>query len=326
MSQTSRNATPDRVRFFAGQYGDALIDRAQARSLLQATPDQLECHIGAGLPCLTYPDGDALGYCDVMNLGLYSQSRRSIAEIAERYIARFGEQDAERWADERMWQLTISRSCPAGCDRGTTPSSPEQGGRAAWVGEWRFDTLVDGSGAWALEVSLSGACSEVRSSRLRTLYHRLLGELLEGAIRYQYLPGQLRSDAAQARRLGVADCMTTARTLQAACEEAAIPSRIRLGYLLGIMPVEHAWLEAQDEGAFKPLDPVLAALVARSAQRDCAEEIAAFCLGSTPNWLLPWPSDAHSPLHEAGCEHQGAQWRMMAAPIRRAPRASEAVA
>jgi hypothetical protein len=298
--------------FFAGQWGDPQIDRERACRLLQCTAEGLEELVARGLPRQGQGERERFGYCDVMNAGLYSGSGRSVAEIAERYIARTGEAGAEAWREPRHWCLTLQWTCDGDCRRGPEPTLPEPGGRVLRTEGWTYGDRGDGADGWLLDVDLAGTEEAVAAETLRGIYERHLGEMRGGTLRYQYLPPGLRGDAAAARRLGVVDCATTALMLQEACVAVGIPNRVRLGYLLGIVSIEHAWLEALDEGVWKPLDPVLAALVERSAAADVGEGPAEFCLGSAPNSLLPWPSGAASPLQPPGCEHPGAAYQLAA--------------
>lgn len=300
------------VTFFAGEGGDERIDRERACQLLQCGEEGLDRHIATGLPQWVEDGRQVLGFCDVMNAGLYSGSGRSVAEIAERYIARFGERRPEWWVEERRWLLTLSRSCSQGCEAGPVPGAPGEDDRTSIMRGWSYGDTADGSRGWTLEAALAGSEDQLESAPLRSLYDRILTEFRDGTIRYQYVPPGMRNDSQAARGFGVADCMTTALTLRGACEEMAVPSRLRFGYLLGIIPIEHAWLEVIDDGVYKPLDPVLALLVERSTPDDNGAQIADFCRGSTPNCLLPWPCDSTSPLLAPACEHPGADWRLTA--------------
>jgi hypothetical protein len=301
-------ATAD-VTFFAGDWGDARIDRARAKQLLCCDEEELDRHLAGGLPQWTEDAEAVLGYSDVMNAGLYRGSALSIPRLAERYLVRFADQPVEAWAQEERWALTLTEVCPEGCSWEAAPSPPE-----AATGSWRRDEAAPSPG-WTLETTVRGTIAEVADPRLRDLYGRTLEQLRDGSLRYQYLPPRLRTAPDAARELGLCDCTTTARSLARACEQVGIPSRLRLGYLLGMMPIEHAWVEALDGGEYKPLDPILAMLVIRSGAEDARDRIGDFCLGSLPSCVLRWPVDSRSPLVPPGCAHAAATRSATARPL-----------
>lgn len=292
------------VVFLAGQFGDELVDRSRAMSLLRCDDQALDRLIADGLPSLTHDGSPRFGYCDVMNAGLYHGSRFTVAAIAERYLVQFCRQDVRTWAAPRRWSLSVQVTCPQGCradDRGRLPV-PDTGCLLDPADSWAADG--DGPAArWRLQVRSIGRPGSVTSPIVRDIYRGALDDLETHQVRYQYLPRALRRDAAAARSMGVGDCLSVAMSLHDACTEVGVPSRLRRGYLLGLMPIEHIWLDAQDDdGAFKPLDPVLAALAKRSAAAGEADE---FFIGSTPATLVPWPGHHARPIFTAGCEHSG---------------------
>jgi hypothetical protein len=307
------------VAFFAGDRGNARIDRARARQLLRCDEEELDRQIAAGLPQWTEHGEAVLGYSDVMNAGLYRGHPLSIPRLAERYLVRFADQPVEAWVREERWALTLSDICPEGCSWEAAPSPPD-----ADAGRWHRDEVA-GSPGWTLEATVRGTLAEVADPRLRDLYRRTLDQLRDGTLRYQYLPEQLRAAPDAARELGVCDCMTTACSLAQACTEMGVRSRLRLGYLLGMMPIEHAWLEVLDGGEYKPLDPVLAALVIRSGAEHAQDRIGDFCLGSLPSCVLRWPAGSRSPLVPATCVHAAATRSATARPLTTAAAPKEVV-
>jgi hypothetical protein len=132
------------------------------------------------------------------------------------------------------------------------------------------------------------------------LFDEVVAALAGGVPRFQWLPSGLRRDPDAAWRHGVADCVACALRLERELARLGFEARTALGHVLGLVPSEHAWVEVRDaDGAWKALDPVLAALGGREPGTD--PEFAAFCLGSVCNRLLPWDRTAAEPLAVHAC-------------------------
>ena len=332
ISRTSRDAGDARgerlpastscATFFAGGWGDRPVTRARACQLLRCGEEELDRLRARGLPCWQHSRSQRYGYCDVMNAGLYSDSGRTLAELAARHIARALDPARKHSEVPWTWQLSLTSQCPHGCTVGATPSAPQSSDRVAVLADWHIERDTATSVAWGATVAVHPCSSTVLDERVRSRYAQVLEEFDAGVVSYQYLPQALRRDPCAARALGVADCMTTALTLRSWCEQLKVPSRIRTGYILGLVCVEHVWLEVLDDDCFKPLDPVLTLLVRRSRNDDRAVA-ADFYLGSLPSCVLPWPVSAEPPLHAARCDHPDATSsliaRLLAAGARRYP-------
>lgn len=282
---------------------DVLVERAEACRLLRCEPSAVAALVAAGLPAFG-PGGERLRRCDVLNLGLYSGSGRTIPEVAESHRVRFALEPRSRWVGAREWEVAIGLGCPSErCTVGTwrlaRPCPERFGGE---LHEWPQSPLRSAS-PLRVEAALvaKGAEAEVEDPECLRLFVELVDEILVGRLRYHYLPPAIRRDPELALGEGVLDCMAASLLLGRRCEAAGIPSRTRRGILLGAAGVEHVWLEAPAAGGgWASLDPVLAALVAGSGNH----EFVAFAAGSVTNRLLPWELDADQDLFHHTCSEQ----------------------
>ena len=77
------------------------------------------------------------------------------------------------------------------------------------------------------------------------------------------------------------------------------------GLLLGPVTIEHVWVEVEQDGAWAPLDPVLAFLDRRVNPRRADGGLTAFCRGALVNRLLPLPYERGRPLARHDCPRGG---------------------
>ncbi len=261
------------------------MDHVSAKRVLRCDDDVLSLLVEHGLR--VDANTGCFSHCDVMNTGLYSGTGRSIPELAERFITRFATEAPETWTELRRWRLSVEGRCTkgGGCRDGEWQVSAPAGGdswsAAAPSGEtFRAD--------W--EVRTSGRRMDVSLDPARELHRECIERFAEGVWQYQYLPASLRTDPNAADALGVMDCFALARWLSERLHRVGVRARFRHGLFLAFMGVEHAWVEIRDtDGIFKPLDPVIAMLAARSA--GAPSDFTAFTRGSQLNRVLAWPAD-----------------------------------
>lgn len=282
-------------------YEDRRLDDAAARTLLRCEDAALDALVEDGLQTFAGDDGRAFRRCDLLNVGLYSGSGRTIPEVAESHRVRWVNEAPERWIEPRTWALELEPRCDR-CGAGTwevPPPVPERfGGElhawdAGWTGE-RF--LVTG------RVTVHGAGHALTSARVDA-FDELMGALLEDRLRYQYLPAELRSDPEAAAALGAVDCMAASLVLQGRLADAGTEARTRKGLLLGGAAVEHVWTEVRDGDDWRPLDLVLPRLAAGAGAGGPA--FVAFARGSASNRLLPWDLSADDDLVRHACADGG---------------------
>lgn len=265
---------------------DLRVGRAAARRALRCDDALLDELKASGLPSRSKMGEESFSYCDVMNVGLYSGSGRTVPELAERFITRFGTEPPPTWTEAREWRVTMTARCPLDGD--------------CEDGSWRLPEL-DAVAAEVLEHSISGAELKVvwRAETLGAsvssgglgpvddLHRECLARFRDGRWRYQYLPVALRADPGRADANGAMDCFAVAAWLFDRAEELGIAARVRQGLLLAFAGVEHAWIEVEDaDGRHRPVDPVLAFLVDRGG--DAHPDWAAFTCGSRCNRVVGW--------------------------------------
>jgi hypothetical protein len=272
-----------RVRFVSSLDDDVLIDRAEAKRLLRCDDATIADLVAQGLRIDQRTE--AFSYCDIMNVGLYSGTARSVPELAERFITRFSAEPPLTWTQRRRWRLAVEGRCTraGGCAGGqwALAATPAQAYRRdpSDIGS-RVDTFRT-----TFEAETSGYQMEVQAAPIRRLHSECLERFRSGAWQYQYLPLGLRDDPVAADRLGVMNCFSVAGWLSERLRMLGIETRVRHGLLLAFMGMEHAWVDARDaDGVFKPLDPVIAVLAARSAVP--ASSFASFTCGSRFNRVL----------------------------------------
>jgi hypothetical protein len=291
----------------------ALPDEA-ALKLLGCDDTVLELLVAHGLPALQTVEGRRFDYHDLANVAIYSQSGCSVPEVGQRMLMRYASATPEEWLKQRTLTLTWELRCGAPhCGGGTWRAripqpelfggqrGPAEPGNGAQIVDELF-VVADGVSTLtvALPVLLRGRPATVRSPIIRSIYGRLLNDLTEGRVRYQWLPGALRTDPAAALANGTLDCVAAALLLASRLEAAGVSARTRQGSVLGLVSVDHAWTEAlDDDGSWKVLDPIFALLGQRTA--DAHPEFGGFCEGSVPSRFLPWDVAAGQPVAEHVC-------------------------
>lgn len=291
----------------------SLPDQA-ALELLGCDDTVLELLVAHGLPVRQTAEGRRFDYHDLANVAIYSRSGCSVPEAGQRMLMRYASATPDEWLKQRpldltwelrcgdprcadgAWRVRLPRPDLFGGERG--PARLRGGARTAG------GHLVEADGVSALTIKfpvlLRGRRATVQSPVIRSVYGRLLNDLAEGRLRYQWLPGALRTDPMAAFANGTLDCVAASLLLARRLEDAAVPAWTRQGRVLGLVNVEHAWTEAlDDDGSWKVLDPVFALLGRQAA--DAHPEFDGFCEGSVPSRFLPWDVEAGRPVAEHSC-------------------------
>lgn len=275
-----------RIRPVPSLEDDARIDAPAAKRVLRCDDRALAMLVEHGLRVDARTA--SFSYCDIMNVGLYSGTRRSIPELAERFITRFAAEAPETWTARRRWRLSVEARCTriGGCVEGRW--------RLGAPGEQQVrDEGSPGSQVFRADwhARTGGRGMQVLFEPAKELHGECLERFASGTWQYQYLPPGLRGDPHAADALGVMDCFSLAHWLSERLRRAGADVRLRYGLILAFMGVEHAWIEIRDcDGVFKPLDPVLAVLATRSAS--AARDFRSFTCGSQLNRVLAWPPGA----------------------------------
>jgi Transglutaminase-like superfamily len=253
---------------------------------------------------LSTPDADGTArfdYVDLMNLGLLSGTGRSLPELSERQCMRIAAGPPESWLPARDWRLRLEARCEAaGCAAPVTVLRPGGTGDGAAAVCRGWEETGDGPAATVeLLVTTTGSAGQVRTPAVREMFTEVVEGLRGGRYTFAWLPQGLRADVDAALARGTLDCVATSLLLARWCGQAGVPARTRTGFLLGMVGVEHGWLEVREDGRWLPVDPLLAYLAGRHPGSDRA--FAGFCLGSRSNRVLAWDRPAGAELAQHRC-------------------------
>lgn len=296
------------------------VGRAAALALLGCDDTTLDLLVHAGLRCLGSGTDVRFDRYDLVNVAICAGTGRSVPEVAQRFLLTYADGAPDGWTAGRTWAIRwvltcADPLCESGIWRIALPAPHLFGGRykgaVTGPGSIGADQLEARGGTVhiAARVVTAGRSETVRSARARRLFDDLLADLEAERLRYHWLPTGLRSDAAAAAANGTLDCVSAALLLQARGRALGLRTRTRQGRMLGMVAVEHAWVEFQDEdGRWRPLDPILALLGRQTgADRDDAR-FREFCAGSVPGRFLPWDRPAGQPLVQHSCDSGGEKW------------------
>jgi hypothetical protein len=266
-------------------------DTKAAASLLNSTPEDVERLAGAGLPHRTGPDGGPLfDFVDVMNMGRFSRSRKTVPEALSEYLMRFACEPAESWLRPKDWLISVR--VPPGAPRYKfrVPDLAADGVEALHAPKLRWPAPGQEfeTESHQVAVRVSGVRDEIRDSRIRDVQQELLEALHAGKVTYQVVVEPLRLDHQRAWSMGVTDCMVISRMFVDRVRELGIPARAHRGYLLGLVSSEHAWSEVYEDGRWKTVDVGFAFMPSGLTDlRVNAAEFVEASFGSRCNHVLP---------------------------------------
>ncbi len=291
------------------EFRDMRIDRDEALEVLRCGGEVLDLLVQDGLANRTSGGLERFDFHDLANVALYSGSRQSLPETAERFLLRFAEGSPSQWTAGKRWDVTWSLRCGRPhCDHGSwLISLPALGPRSA-----QDATLADADhreqlhhegGAVELRfvAEVVGSQQAVVAAGIRDLFNQLVDELRTGTFRYQWMPQAMRTNVDAATAYGTLDCAAACLLLARRCRSSGYNAHTRIGVVLGLVGVEHVVTEVLDaDGTWKTLDPVFAFLAGRSDR--ITPGFAEFCAGSVGNRMLTWglPATASLASHTCG--------------------------
>lgn len=290
------------LRTVPAQYRKPTLSLRAAARELGCGQELLESLVGAGMPALDTSDGLRFDYHDVMNLGLRAGAGRSTAELGERQcIRRMASGSPASWAEERTWHLRLSASCDgAGCPEPRpavlSPAPHLLGGSIDQQTEMA-------SGEQQLTVLTMGSRKQPRRPTVLAIFNDMLSALRSGRYQYGWVPRELSADYPASVAHGLVNCVVAADLMRDWAVSAGLQARARKGLLLGVVSVEHSWVEVLDDDQWVVLDPVLAFLATRHP--GCQPEYTDFCRGSIHHRMLAWAGDLHQPLVDHRCRAGG---------------------
>ncbi|MFV2114769.1 transglutaminase domain-containing protein [Micromonospora sp. LOL_025] len=250
------------------------VDRASARQVLGCDDHTLSVLLDRGLPASGDPGEERFDSRDLFNLALYSGTGTTVPEQAFAYSLRWMRSSTEELLAPRASRFALRIACAADAC-GPRPNStlalprPERCGGAV-----RDLTVEDADGVAApsgdpgdtvtrtasqlavtATVHTRGELAELRSPELRAI----AAEFAAMDLRWVKLPEALQNDVGLVTTHGVASCDSASRYLAQLCRRAGIPAVTRIGWVVGMLDLVHAWVEVEDaDGATKVIDPVFA--------------------------------------------------------------------
>ncbi|TDD82757.1 hypothetical protein [Actinomadura rubrisoli] len=260
-------------------------DRRSAAAMLACDPSTLSALVRYGLPCTGEPGRERFDSRDLFNLALYSGTGRTAVERNVAAALAWTRASCEELIAPRVssFELRVDCADPDGCrpDARNALARPRKGAyggtvrnvrarpaaggnrsvraRSAGARQGAAATARSSGPALALSAVLRtvGDCPVLRSRGLRAVLREFMG----AELRWLRLPEALRDDADRLVPRGFAGCGAASRYLERLCREEGIPATTRIGWVVGLPDLVHAWLEVEDEdGVTKVIDPSFALL------------------------------------------------------------------
>jgi len=215
-------------------------DRVAAAQILGCDDRALDELVHSGLPVA---DG-LFDSRELFNLGLHSGTGRTVPELAFAYSLRWMRGSTESLLAARRSTFALEVECDCGAP--STLATPESYDGAV------LDLAVADNSVTAT-VHTRGALSPLVSPALRTIVR----DFAELGVRWVKLPDGLRDDETLVASHRVATCESASRYLAAQCAAAGIPAVTRIGWVIGMLDLVHAWVEVtDDDGVTKVVDPI----------------------------------------------------------------------
>lgn len=213
--------------------------RAEAARMLDCTEEALDAFVQSGL---IVRDG-RFDSRDLFNLGLYSGTGRTLPEQAFAYALRWMRSATSELLAPRTSQFSETLRCSCTGAMFAPPRCP------------RVDDLVISDRGVSATIGTEGAVVPLRSPELIAIVR----DFAALGLRWVKLPEPLRQDENLVLSHRVASCDSASRYLVRRCEEAGLRARTRIGWVIGMLDLVHAWMEVTDEdGITKVIDPIFA--------------------------------------------------------------------
>lgn len=244
-------------------------DHAAAAQLLNCSPEILDQLVDSGLPST---DG-RFDSRDLYNLGLHSGAGTTGPEQAFGYTLRWLRAPTETLLTARASTFELGARCGL---RESCVGSPYSVVARPLAKQYDGDvgdleltgsmlvvesTVVSARSAVAIATTLEtrGRLTPLRAPALRAI----MTDFLDAGLRWVKLPEPLQSDRDLLAQHGIATCASAGLHLADACERAGYPATTRIGWVIGMLDLVHAWVEVvDDDGEIKVLDPIFALFAA----------------------------------------------------------------
>ena len=303
-----------RERLFAipAPFRDERVNRADALQTLRCGEELLDRLVAHGLPCGGPPGDERFDAYDLFNLALDSGSGRSMPEMAFGFALRWMSGSPERWFEPRRWTVSVTVACgrDGGCGAhprwsiarprpdlfggaveqlAVTPPVPAGDGAT-------IELRGSGGLGMACEVRTRGRRMALRNPRLR----EVVRDFMHAGHRWIRMPEGLQRQDALVLSHGVSNCISASLHLERLLRAEGFEVTTRRGWMLGMLDIEHAWIEVRDDdGAVKAVDPIFALLAAHAPESN--PELEEVVMGSHINRLLPTLHAADEPLVHHVC-------------------------
>jgi hypothetical protein len=231
----------DRMFLIPPEHHTGDTDRTAAKQILDCSDDTLDTLVHNGLTA----DDDRYDSRDLFNLGLHSGTGRTVPEQAFAFTLRWMRAKTEDLLAPRTSRLSLTLSCDCKTATLATPRCDLYGG------EVRDTVTTDTSRAATIRTE--GSLAPLRSPELRDLVR----EFAALGIRWVKLPDALRDNEELLTEHRVATCESASRYLASRCQETGLTATTRIGWVIGMLDLVHAWVEVtDDDGATTIVDPV----------------------------------------------------------------------
>lgn len=215
--------------------------------------DALDALVRDGLPV---GPGDRFDSRDLFNFALRAGGGRTVPEQAFAFALRWMRSSAEALLEPRTsrFSLTLHCSCPAVAL--ARPRTQAHGGAVTDLIADDDNDLVPTRELTAT-VRTVGSLLPLRSPVLRD-EAQAFADL---GVRWVKLPDTLREDVGLVTGRRVATCESASLYLARRFRDAGYLAETRIGWVLGMLDLVHAWVEVvDDDGVTKVVDPIFALL------------------------------------------------------------------
>lgn len=280
-------------------HADYAIGATEAARMLSTDEHGLAMLIAGGLPVATRNGDPHWCWFDLFNLGLRSGTGRTLPERAFGFALRWMQADPSTWMEPRAWTMCLhlqARDDDAGGMWTIAPVVP--GVHDVIVDRRQLDGVSRNDTRFTTDAPTVEYRIDLRThGDARTLLDREAREIVDAflgrGLRWARLPESLQQDTVRLHGAGVTNCISACIELEAELRRAGRQVRTRRGWILGMLDIEHSWLELVDvDGDVKVIDPVFAMF----GRMLGADAYADACYASCLNRVVPTDHVAQTPL------------------------------
>lgn len=259
-------------------------DRATAAQLLGCDDPALDALVRDGLTVRE----DRFDSRDLFNLALHSGTGRTVPEQAFAFSLRWMRGSADALLAPRTLSFTLKANCACPDVELAIPRPDLYGGTVAEVVAATTVTAT---------IRTEGRAVPLRSPVLRGLVE----EFAALGVRWVKLPDALREDESLVTTHRVATCESASRYLARRCQEAGYAATTRIGWVVGMLDLVHAWVEVtDDDGETKVVDPIFALFA--TTVPDANPLLTDPAVALRTNRLVPTASPVGGRVARHGCD------------------------